>query len=150
MKLLLPADFPSTAPKGNFVTKIFHPNIKPVTGDICVNALKKDWLPTHGIRHILTVVHCLLINPWPDSALNEEAAKMMSDSYEEYCARARMLTSIHAKRPQGMLANATNTVGAAGGEGAAEGACGGEGEGGPPLKKLDRKKPAAKASLKRL
>jgi len=141
MKLLLPADFPASAPKGNFVTKIFHPNIRPATGEICVNALKKDWLPTHGIRHILTVVHCLLINPWPDSALNEEAAKMMIDSYEEYAARARMLTSIHAKKPA--LANATNTMGAAG-----EAAGAAAAEGGPPLKKqkdLDRKK-----SLKRL
>lgn len=141
MKLLLPADFPASAPKGNFVTKIFHPNIRPATGEICVNALKKDWLPTHGIRHILTVVHCLLINPWPDSALNEEAAKMMIDSFDEYAARARMLTSIHAKKPA--LANATNTMGAAGKAAGAAAA-----EGGPPLKKqkdLDRKK-----SLKRL
>ena len=127
------------------MTKIFHPNIKPITGEICVNALKKDWLPTHGIRHLLTVIHCLLINPWPDSALNEEAAKMMTDSYDDYAARARMLTSIHAKKPA-MLANTTNTLGAEGGAG--EGC---EADAGPPLKKMDRKKTVAKsASLKRL
>lgn len=146
MKLLLPYDYPASPPKGNFLTKIFHPNVKPVSGDICVNALKKDWLPTLGIRHVLNVIRCLLINPWPDSALNEEAAKMMSDSYDEYAARVRMLTSIHAKKPA--LANATNTVGEAG-EAAAGAEAGAEADGGPPLKKLDRKK-NVKASLKRL
>lgn len=29
------------------------------------------------LRHILMVVRCLLIEPFPESALNEEAAKML-------------------------------------------------------------------------
>lgn len=55
LKLSLPADYPQSAPKGNFLTKIFHPNVCPKTGDICVNTLKKDWDPNHGLRHIFTV-----------------------------------------------------------------------------------------------
>jgi ubiquitin-conjugating enzyme E2 S len=80
---------------GYFTTKIFHPNIS-ASGEICVNTLKKDWAPTHGIRHILMVVRCLLIAPFPESALNEEAAKMLLEQYEEYFRRAKMLTGIHA------------------------------------------------------
>mmetsp|Transcript_496 Transcript_496/g.549 ORF Transcript_496/g.549 Transcript_496/m.549 type:complete len:214 (-) Transcript_496:759-1400(-) len=97
MKLVLPAEFPSSAPKGYFITKIFHPNIRQPSGEICVNTLKKDWQPTHGIRHILQVIRCLLIEPFPESALNEEAAKMLLEDYEGYAKHARMLTSIHAK-----------------------------------------------------
>jgi ubiquitin-conjugating enzyme E2 S len=83
--------------KGMFTTKIFHPNVSPA-GDICVSTLKKDWKPAYGITHILTVIKCLLIYPNPESALDEEAGKMLLDDYEGYCKRARLMTSIHATR----------------------------------------------------
>lgn len=44
VKLIIPSDFPLSAPKGICVTKIYHPNISE-KGDICVNTLKKDWNP---------------------------------------------------------------------------------------------------------
>ena len=40
---------------GYFLTKIFHPNVS-AKGEICVNTLKKDWKPSHGLRHVLMVV----------------------------------------------------------------------------------------------
>jgi ubiquitin-conjugating enzyme E2 S len=79
------------------LTKIFHPNIRQPTGEICVNTLKKDWKPSHGLRHVLMVIRCLLIEPFPESALNEDAAKLMLEDYDEYFRRARMFTEIHAK-----------------------------------------------------
>ena len=49
---------------GYFLTKIFHPNVsKP--GEICVNVLKRDWKPDMGLRHVLVIVRCLLIEPFP-------------------------------------------------------------------------------------
>ncbi|XP_021893383.1 ubiquitin-conjugating enzyme E2 22 [Carica papaya] len=96
MKLLLPHDFPHSPPKGYFLTKIFHPNIAN-NGEICVNTLKKDWNPSLGLRHVLTVVRCLLIEPFPESALNEQAGKMLLENYEEYARHARLYTGIHAK-----------------------------------------------------
>lgn len=39
---------------GYFLTKIFHPNIA-TNGEICVNALKRDWNPSLGLRHVLMV-----------------------------------------------------------------------------------------------
>lgn len=96
MKLLLSHDFPHSPPKGYFLTKIFHPNIA-TNGEICVNTLKKDWNPSLGLRHVLIVVRCLLIEPFPESALNEQAGKMLLENYEEYARRARLYTGIHAK-----------------------------------------------------
>jgi ubiquitin-conjugating enzyme E2 S len=56
---------------GYFMTKIFHPNVSE-KGEICVNTLKKDWDPKNwSIYNILEVVKCLLIVPFPESALNE-------------------------------------------------------------------------------
>lgn len=99
MKLILSHDFPHSPPKGYFLTKIFHPNIA-TNGEICVNALKKDWNPSLGLRHVLIVVRCLLIEPYPESALNEQAGKMLLENYEEYARHARLYTGIHALKPK--------------------------------------------------
>jgi len=96
VKLVLPSDYPHAPPKGYFRTSIFHPNISKA-GEICVNTLKKDWSPSLGIGHVLQVVRCLLINPFPESALNEEAGKLFMEDYAEYCKKARMYTEVHAR-----------------------------------------------------
>ena len=57
----------ATSCAGYFLTKIFHPNVsKP--GEICVNVLKRDWKPDMGLRHVLVIVRCLLIEPFPGAA----------------------------------------------------------------------------------
>ncbi|XP_067834827.1 ubiquitin-conjugating enzyme E2 S [Heptranchias perlo] len=96
MKLVLGKDFPAAPPKAYFITKIFHPNVSP-SGEICVNVLKKDWTAELGIRHILLTIKCLLIHPNPESALNEEAGRLLLEEYDEYASRARLLTEIHAR-----------------------------------------------------
>ena len=101
---------------GFFLTKIFHPNVGP-NGEICVNTLKKDWKPDLGIKHILVTIKCLLIYPNPESALNEEAGKLLLgerqyyifilyllfnqrkivlEQYDTYFNRAKLYTEIHA------------------------------------------------------
>jgi len=80
---------------GWFATKIFHPNVSSA-GEICVNTLKKDWQSSFGIGHILVTVKCLLIYPNPESALDEEAGKLLLENYDSYCSRAKLITSVHA------------------------------------------------------
>ncbi|KAG6870114.1 hypothetical protein C0992_000994, partial [Termitomyces sp. T32_za158] len=61
-----------------------------------------DWKSTYGIEHILVTVKCLLIYPNPESALDEEAGKLLLENYQSYCDRAKLITSVHAtprKRP---------------------------------------------------
>ncbi|CEG67551.1 Putative Ubiquitin-conjugating enzyme E2 S [Rhizopus microsporus] len=96
IKLVFDENFPDSPPKGYFMTKIFHPNVSD-KGEICVNTLKKDWKPELGIRHVLLAIKCLLIVPNPESALNEEAGKLLLEQYEDYAKRARLYTSIQAK-----------------------------------------------------
>lgn len=125
MRLVLGKDFPAVPPKGYFLTKIFHPNVGH-KGEICVNVLKRDWKAELGLRHVLLVsgtislccfkcmtvlsplvslfisfvslqtIKCLLIHPNPESALNEEAGRLLLEDYAEYESRARLLTEIHA------------------------------------------------------
>lgn len=69
---------------GYFLTKIFHPNVA-VDGEICVNTLKKDWNPkVWNITNIFQIIKCLLIEPFPESSLNDEAGKLFMDDYDEY------------------------------------------------------------------
>ena len=58
--------------------------------------LKKDWKADLGIGHVLQVVRCLLINPFAESALNEEAGKLFMEEYDAYFKRAQMMTEVHA------------------------------------------------------
>ena len=98
VKLLIPNDFPNVAPKGIFITKIFHPNISE-KGEICVNTLKKDWNPRQwSLYNLFEVIKCLLIVPFPQSALNEEAGKIFMENYEEYFKIAQMYTKIYAMK----------------------------------------------------
>lgn len=116
MKMILGPDFPNTPPKGYFLTKIFHPNVSK-TGEICVNVLKRDWKSDLGLRHVLVIIRCLLIEPFPESALNEEAGKLLLENYEEYAKHAKLMTSIHAQPPKRTMpltaaggANAVNST----------------------------------------
>ncbi|KAF5376131.1 hypothetical protein D9615_007659 [Tricholomella constricta] len=99
VKFKFTEEFPAAPPKCNpagwFATKIFHPNVSNV-GEICVNTLKKDWKSTYGIEHILVTVKCLLIYPNPESALDEEAGKLLLENYASYCDRAKLITGVHA------------------------------------------------------
>ncbi|KAK4516523.1 uncharacterized protein ATC70_011497 [Mucor velutinosus] len=95
VKLQMDESFPDTPPKGYFLTKIFHPNVSE-KGEICVNTLKKDWKSKLGIEHVLLTIKCLLIVPNPESALNEEAGKLLLEHYEDYAKRAKLYTSIQA------------------------------------------------------
>lgn len=97
LKLVMPSDFPNSPPRGYFLTKIYHPNVDMSSGAICVNTLKKDWTPTTTISHVLGVIRCLLIIPFPESSLNDEAGKLFMESYEEYAKRAKVMANVHGR-----------------------------------------------------
>ena len=103
IRFLFAMDFPHSPPKAYFLTKIFHPNIDAKTGEICVNTLKKDWKATLGLRHVLLVIRCLMIEPNPDSALNAEAGHLVRENYDQFVARARMFTQIHAQKRRAFI-----------------------------------------------
>ncbi len=44
----------------------------------------------------------MLIAPNPESALNEDAGRLLLENYEAYAAHAKLWTSIHAQKPVAM------------------------------------------------
>jgi ubiquitin-protein ligase len=107
VRLELGSNFPQQPPKGYFTTPIFHPNVGP-SGEICVNTLKRDWSADNTMKHILIVIRCLLIHPNPDSALNEEAGRLVNESYDAFFARAKLFTSVHAKTASAVFSQREN------------------------------------------
>jgi ubiquitin-conjugating enzyme E2 S len=75
------------------LTKIFHPNVATPSGEICVNTLKRDWDQSKwNLFHIFSIIKCLLIVPFPESALNEEAGRLFMESYNEFSSQAKLFT----------------------------------------------------------
>jgi ubiquitin-conjugating enzyme E2 S len=116
LKLVISGDFPAAPPRGFFLTKIYHPNIS-TAGEICVNTLKRDWTSDTTLRHVFTVIRCLLIVPFPESSLNDEAGKLFMESYAEYAKRAKLMADVHG-RPASSFADAAASSTAAASSGA--------------------------------
>ncbi len=72
----VPEDYPITAPKCKFITKVFHPNIHWETGEICLELFLKDkWSPKWTLESVCRSVRDLLWSPNAESPLNCDAGK---------------------------------------------------------------------------
>ena len=87
VKLFIPSEFPQLAPKGYFMTKIFHPNVSE-KGEICVNTLKRDWDPKNWSLSNLFQYLC--------SSLYKDICKQM----EEYQKKAKKHPKFQAQKVQ--------------------------------------------------
>ncbi|KAG9254243.1 ubiquitin conjugating enzyme [Emericellopsis atlantica] len=100
LELFLPEDYPMTAPKIRFLTKIFHPNVDKL-GRICLDVLKNNWSPALQIRTILLSIQALLGAPNPDDPLADDVAKHWKADEQAAIEKAREWTRTYAQpQPQ--------------------------------------------------
>ena len=67
-----------------------------------MNTLKRDWDPKKwSLSHIFGVIKCLLIVPFAESSLNDEAGKLFMEDYDNYFRMAKLHTKIHAMPVEG-------------------------------------------------
>lgn len=99
----IPPSYPTAAPTAFFRTRCWHPNVDEATGAVCVETLKRDWSSTLKLRDVLVTISCLLIQPNPASALNEEAGKLANEDWAGFCRRAKLMTEIHAAVPSALV-----------------------------------------------
>ncbi|KAF3053215.1 hypothetical protein E8E11_011782 [Didymella keratinophila] len=102
LHLDIPATYPTSAPTAFFRTRCWHPNVDEASGAVCVETLKRDWSSTLKLRDVLVTISCLLIQPNPASALNEEAGKLANEDWAGFCRRAKLMTEIHAPVPSNL------------------------------------------------
>ena len=90
-------NYPFKAPKVHFKTKIFHPNIKQDTGEICAQAIENNWVPTLNARYVIESLVTLLKNPNADHPLEAEIAEIFNKDYKGFCSKAKEYTTNYAK-----------------------------------------------------
>lgn len=77
--------YPYTAPKVEFVTRCFHPNVDEEHGAICLDILKDKWSAVYSVTSILLSLQGLLGEPNIASPLNGYAAQLWNNQ-PEYAA----------------------------------------------------------------
>mmetsp|Transcript_7692 Transcript_7692/g.15328 ORF Transcript_7692/g.15328 Transcript_7692/m.15328 type:complete len:152 (-) Transcript_7692:99-554(-) len=90
------AQYPFKAPKINFVTKIYHPNVKTDTGEICADVINANWGPTLNVLHCLKTLQSMLSAPNADSPVEEEIASQLRDNPAAFEATAKDWVQAHA------------------------------------------------------
>ena len=94
----VPENYPYSAPKVTFITRIFHPNVHFESGEICLDILKTDWSPAWSIESICRAILVLLATPNSDSPLNCDAGNMLrAGDVRAYNSMARMYTMDYAR-----------------------------------------------------
>lgn len=68
-----------------------------------METLKRDWSSSLKLRDVLVTISCLLIQPNPASALNEDAGKLATEDWDSFCRRATLMTKIHAAVPNNLV-----------------------------------------------
>ncbi|GMH82722.1 hypothetical protein TL16_g09357, partial [Triparma laevis f. inornata] len=89
-------NYPFKAPAISFVTKIYHPNVKSETGEICADLISNGWGPTLNVKHCLEVLRSMLITPNPDSPVEEVIASQLRDDPAAFEAMAKKWVADHA------------------------------------------------------
>lgn len=100
LDITLPPDYPYTAPKIKFETRIWHPNVSSQTGAICLDILKNEWSPALTIRTALLSIQALMSSPEPDDPQDAEVASMYKSNKAMFDQTAMMWTEMFAKNQE--------------------------------------------------
>eukprot|EP00949_MAST-11_sp_MAST-11-sp1_P002420 g2420.t1 len=90
--LVFPSEYPFKPPKVKFLTKIYHPNIKKDSGEICADLLTENWGPTLNTRYVLTTLKTLLEEPNADNPLEADIASQFKDDKAAFETTAKDFT----------------------------------------------------------
>ncbi len=90
-------NYPFKSPKIKFLTKIYHPNVKQDTGEICDQLIKEQWKPAMQIRQVITTLVRLVENPDLETSIEPEIAKEMRENKKLFKTKAADYTKKYAK-----------------------------------------------------
>lgn len=97
VKCNIASDFPVRPPAVAFLTPIWHPNIEPTGGSVCLDILKTRWTPVIRLHDLFeSYLPQLLQHAEPDDPFNSTAAAMMSTDIDTYNSYTRSHTMKHA------------------------------------------------------
>jgi len=77
-------NYPYSAPRMKFLTKIYHCNVSSSTGHICLNTIKEKWNKKNSMEDVLNHIIVLLYKQNPDSPLNSNAADNFTNNKSKF------------------------------------------------------------------
>ncbi len=91
-------NYPFKPPKIKFATKIYHPNVKTDTGEICMQAIESKWVPTLNATFIVQAILTLMRTPTAENALEVDIATKFQNNYNQWQATAVEWTALYANK----------------------------------------------------
>ncbi|KAK9246389.1 ubiquitin-conjugating enzyme/RWD-like protein [Lipomyces tetrasporus] len=95
-EMRFPSDYPFNPPAFRFLRPLFHPNVYPKDGGLCISILhsgvdatsgeapSERWSPAQSVESVLVSILSLLEDPNPDSPANVDAAVAFRNDREKY------------------------------------------------------------------
>ncbi|KAI6039158.1 ubiquitin-conjugating enzyme [Pisolithus marmoratus] len=83
-----------------FITKVYHPNVSPESGAICLDILQDQWSPALTIRTALISVQSLLSSPEPGDSLDTPVSQHYMSDKDSFNKTARDWTLSYATGQQ--------------------------------------------------
>ena len=97
VRVELPDSYPHKSPSVGFANHIFHPNVCPLGGAVCLDVLNQTWSAMYDLVNVFDVfLPQLLLYPNPEDPLNDDAARMMRADPARFAEKVRELTRAHA------------------------------------------------------
>lgn len=88
--------FPARAPKTKFITKMFHTNVSPQNGWICLDILNSEWSAMYNIDGLIENIVLLLDDPAPSgNHLNGEAAQLQQSCQKTFNEKSKKMKQQH-------------------------------------------------------
>ncbi|KAK7689478.1 hypothetical protein QCA50_007270 [Cerrena zonata] len=94
--ITLPPDYPFSAPRMSFCTRIYHMNISD-KGGICIDILKHNWSPALSLFKVILSLSSLLTDPNPKDPLVPSIATEYVRNRAQHDRTARQWTQQYAQ-----------------------------------------------------
>ncbi|KAJ8456960.1 hypothetical protein ONZ45_g18510 [Pleurotus djamor] len=96
VEIRLASDYPFSAPKMVFTTRIYHMNISE-RGNICIDILKHNWSPALSIFKVLLSLSSLLTDPNPQDPLVPSIATQYVKNRKLHDTTAKQWVELYAR-----------------------------------------------------
>ena len=89
-------DYPTSKPEVRFINKIYHLNVSPSNGHICISTLN-NWKPKTPMVDVISSIFALFYDQNPDSPYSGQMAREYVTNREEFNRKAKQWTQQYAK-----------------------------------------------------